>query len=189
MNEIKNLWKSQNIITFDTKGNIHPVEIIKIETINNSAILQKYNNAKSQMKIPNEQFVFHGTHPDNLPSILKSGFDLTKINKNDVNGMGNGIYVSRLGHVSMWYCKVICDGATEFPLLVCKALLGKEYKYDKHPMNHEYSKIPGYDTHHRAKKCTLSKDCSFHGYSAHDESVIFDIDRLLPLYILHLKIQ
>ena len=166
---------------FTTKESNYLRTIIKVDSvdlIHNCNLSLQYNLEKEKMNVINESIVYHGTRVSNLPSICIKGFDLKYLGTVTGNKeyLGAGIYCSQRAEQSLLYVRAEIEyepGSTT-SLLVCKALLGKEYVLDTYSNYGKYtgfSKEMGYDSH-----------CDPKGY----EHVIFDVARLLPFCILNL---
>lgn len=163
--DIKTLFNSE-------KHNVHR-ELKSIEDITVSdELIYRYNKRKSEMKNPNETILFHGTHPRNIKSIIKNGFDIKYLGINTGNkGLyGPGIYTSSKISTAIYYCYEInkygYDGnIKDFQLLCCKVLLGNMLECKN---TIEYFKDE-YDSHY-----------------SKDEYVVKSNDQIIPIYILHI---
>ena len=119
----------------------------------------------------NHRLLFHGTpKAKNLQSIVKGGFLLSKLGSNTKNtGLyGAGIYFSEHTDTSKLYSQGVGS------MLVCEVLIGKPYQA---PLKSgaKLHKPHIYTSHVSDAKC--------------QEVVIYDMDAILPQYIVHFTKQ
>ena len=155
------------------------MEIQSIDIVRNRRLQQKFEAKKAQLAAKEGSDVkslllFHGTPQQNVPSILRDNFDLSKV----VNGRahGNGVYFSEQPEVSLGYSmtpanrRLLSQGRKKrkldenkneeaaTSLILCQVLMGSNIKEVKHA-----------------------------GVSACFAIVVPDVDQILPRFVLHLK--
>ena len=93
-------------LRMQAKGRHTNMEIQSIDIVRNRRLQQKFEAKKAQLAAKEGSDVkslllFHGTPQQNVPSILRDNFDLSKV----VNGRahGNGVYFSEQPEVSLGY--------------------------------------------------------------------------------------
>ena len=93
-------------LRMQAKGRHTNMEIQSIDIVRNRRLQQKFEAKKAQLAAKEGSDVkslllFHGTPQQNVPSILRDNFDLSKV----VNGRahGNGVYFSEQPEVSLSY--------------------------------------------------------------------------------------
>jgi len=123
---------------------------------------------------------WHGTSKENAENIIANNFSLSKLGDNTGNEgcCGAGIYFSEFFTISTGYSSEFNDGGC---LLLCRLLPGRSLDVVTGPtLNYgdEWLGAPlaqGYDSH---RAC---KDQKGRGH----ELVIFDVDQVLPCYLVH----
>jgi len=150
-------------------------EVQSVDYYLNPVLIQKYElmQAKLKAKYPSGSdslpiLAFHGTKLENIPNIVQANFDLAKLasNTGDRGYYGAGIYFSEFPEVSISY------GDTG-RLLLCRVLPGKSYDCSNTMLGQSLQ--AGYDSHR------VSADAEGHG----QELVIFDVDQILPCYVIN----
>jgi len=156
--------------------NMH-YEVQSVDLYLNPDLMAKYEKMQAEMeqKYPgtNESkpiLAFHGTRVTNIDNIVQENFDLSKLASNTGNrgAYGAGIYFSEFPKVSIGY------GDTS-KLLLCKVLPGKSYDC-LHTM-------PGQGLQHGFDSHRVRADNEGRGH----ELVIFDVDQILPCYVINYK--
>lgn len=152
-------------------------EVQSVDLYLNPALMTKFEmmQAKLEAKYPggNEHkpvLAFHGTRVKNITPIVEDNFDLSKLATNTGNqgAYGAGIYFSEFPEVSIGY------GNTG-KLLLCKVLPGKSYDCPTTMLGQALQS--GYDSHR------VRADTEGRGH----ELVIFDIDQILPCYVINYR--
>ena len=157
-------------LRMQAKGRHTNMEIQSIDIVRNRRLQQKFEAKKAQLAAKEGSDVkslllFHGTPQQNVPSILRDNFDLSKV----VNGRahGNGVYFSEQPEVSLGYAnnggkkRKLDENKNEeatTSLILCQVLMGSNVKEVKHG-----------------------------GVSACWAIVVPEVDQILPRYVLHLK--
>ena len=166
-------------LRMQAKGRHTNMEIQSIDIVRNRRLQQKFEAKKAQLAAKEGSDVkslllFHGTPQQNVPSILRDNFDLSKV----VNGRahGNGVYFSEQPEVSLGYSMtpanrgLLSQGGKKrkldenkneeatTSLILCQVLMGSNIKEVKHG-----------------------------GVSACWAIVVPEVDQILPRYVLHLK--
>lgn len=135
----------------------------------NPVLIRKFQRKKQVMKRRlgaggvNTILAWHGTPKSNIDSIVEDNFSISCLSKNsgDKGYYGAGIYFSEFANVSQGYG----DG-----LLLCQIMLGNTYRMSGVKMGCAQKK--GYDSH------------MVGGGKYGTEIVIFDVDQILPCYIV-----
>ena len=150
---------------------LHQTRITSIDIVINKDLEAKFEATKRSFKtngIPvNEILAYHGTHPDNIDSILKDNLKLIYA-KRQVYGKGN--YFSEFPSISLSYGE---------GLLLCRILPGKEF-VDSTP----HVDIPeGYNS----KKVQFHEDeASASAANLSGEMIIIEnSDQILPFFVIH----
>lgn len=143
-------------------------KVTKVEYVINPKLMAKFQKRRLEMaqEVDWEQtkpiLCFHGTREENIPNIIENNFNLDHVGSTtDAGFFGAGIYFSELPSISMSYA-----GGAKF--LLCQVLVGQTYKMPKVQMGCGLK--PGYHSH--------SSPCG-------SEIVIFNMDQILPTYIVH----
>ena len=149
-----------------------------IEKVTNFELSVKFFESVSQLFDPSYVVEkFHGTSESGVSGIIKDGFLLPK--SNGKNMYGDGVYLASDSSKSAQekYTK------QSNMLLLCRVALGKCKTVTKACNNMTGSKLKkeGYDSLYAQRD---SKDT---GGVLFDEFVVFDPDRVLPVYIIHYK--
>eukprot|EP01084_Bolivina_argentea_P029355 54479_1 len=129
-------------------------------------LMDKYvYNDESKLNIV---LAWHGTQKSNVNGIVEHNFDLNKLSESsgDTGWYGCGIYLSEYASISSGYGD---------SLLLCKVILGKAYKMKTNQQQNGRGLEHGYD-------CHLVVDQNNKQYG--QEIVIFDVDQILPCYIV-----
>jgi len=144
---------------------INPTLIGKYE-IMQAKLSAKYSGGNASLSLP--ILAFHGTKLENIPNIVQTNFDLSKLasNTGDRGYYGAGIYFSEFPEVSIGY------GNTG-RLLLCRVLPGKSYDCPSTMLGQGLQ--AGYDSHR------VHADAEGRGH----ELVIFDADQILPCYVIN----
>ena len=154
-------------------GNYHGrnLTVKSVDYYVNPPLMRKFDLKLAAMrrKYPGQEegdyiLAFHGTpSEDNVQKIVKDNFSMELSCKFRPGLYGKGVYFSEFPNVSIGY------GGQ---LLLCKVLPGKSYTQGTidSPLQ------PGYDSH------IHSPDEKGRG----QELVIFDVDQILPCYVIHL---
>ena len=140
----------------------------------NPALIRRFQRKKEAMRRRlgaggvNTILAWHGTPSGNVDSIVEDNFSISRLSQNsgDSGYFGAGIYFSEFANVSQGYG----DG-----LLLCQIMLGKAHRMTTVKMG-----------------CAQKKGCDSHmvvGGGKHSgkygtEIVIFDVDQILPCYIV-----
>ncbi|KAL3131104.1 hypothetical protein ABBQ38_000414 [Trebouxia sp. C0009 RCD-2024] len=77
------------------------LKLVAIEEVLNPALWKAYTQQKESMAEPNEQWLFHGSGPENIANISAEGFDVKLANPN--GSYGAGIYFARDSSTSQNY--------------------------------------------------------------------------------------
>eukprot|EP01083_Nonionella_stella_P260567 888275_1 len=144
---------------------INPRLINKFEK-KKSALMEKYKfNDESELKIV---LAWHGTKPQHIGSIVENNFDLSRLSASSGNTgyFGSGIYFSEYASISSGYGK---------GLLLCKVILGKAYRMKTTQQQNGRVLEEGYDSH-----LVVARNNNDYG----QEIVIFDVDQILPCYVV-----
>jgi len=144
---------------------INPSLITRFER-KKQALMDKYEYTdESQLNIV---LAWHGTKRKNIDSIVENNFDLNRlsVNSGDTGWYGCGIYFSEYASISSGYG----DG-----LLLCKVILGKSYRMSTAHKQTGRGLQAGFDSH-----LVVGDSHSQYG----QEIVIFDVDQILPCYII-----
>jgi len=159
-----------------TKRNLN-YEVLSVDYYVNPILISKYELIEAKMSAKyatgNESkpiLAFHGTKLENIPNIVQANFKLSKLASNTGNrgAYGAGIYFSEFPEVSIGY------GNTG-RLLLCRVLPGKSYDCKSQMLGQSLQ--AGYDSHrHMADAEGRGK-----------ELVIFDVDQILPCYVINYK--
>ena len=78
-------------------------KVVAIEEVLNPALWKLYTGQKESMPEPNEQWLFHGSGPENIANITVEGFDVKLANPN--GSYGAGIYFARNSLTSQGYTR------------------------------------------------------------------------------------
>lgn len=173
--EIINIFNSQ-APKFDEKS----LKLIHLKLLTNQTLTNKYHSIKNR---ENELLLFHGTKQHNIDVICQNGFDTTKYVYS--GHIGRGSYFSTLIQQSIYYtlnCPYEGD-ETDFNILVCKVNIGKCAENLNRCENVNGNKKDGYDTHSTVYT-EQTKQGSINGY----EYCVFDSKRILPLYLMCMKV-
>eukprot|EP01114_Cavostelium_apophysatum_P021747 TRINITY_DN7671_c0_g1_i1.p1 TRINITY_DN7671_c0_g1~~TRINITY_DN7671_c0_g1_i1.p1 ORF type:complete len:605 (+),score=132.91 TRINITY_DN7671_c0_g1_i1:31-1845(+) len=147
-------------------------EVTKVEYIVNPLLYRKFQARRLKLAENMEWqdtkpiLCFHGTNDKNIDSIVKNNFDMERIGKNTGNMgvFGKGIYFSESPSYSMGYV----GGGTR--IMLCQVLIGRSYKTGG------------------CMGASLQKGYDSHISTCGNEIVIYDVDSILPSYIVHYKI-
>ena len=139
--------------------------IKKVIYVINPKLIKSFINKKNELKNKcnnnlNIILAWHGTSKNNLDDIVENNFNMSIIGR---GSYGKGIYFSEYANISQGYG----DG-----LLLCKVILGKSYKMKKTAPGIGLKK--GYHSH------IVHNSSQKYG----DEIVIFDVNQILPCYIV-----
>ncbi len=105
--------------------------------------------------------LFHGTTEENMESIIKTNFLISKVgSKTDMGWYGKGIYFSEHASLSIGY------SSGNPHLLICMVLIGKAFRMENIQTGCAIKE--GYDSHVAPDGCS--------------EVVIFDTDQIIPIY-------
>jgi len=142
---------------------------IKVDYWRNYKLVKQYEECLMNAKNKTEMYLWHGTANENIEPIMKDNFSLFHLGKNSGNNgyFGAGMYFSG-EHIRVAY---------DNKVLLCKVLVGNVYNWPQNkPIEIGCGKIKGYDTHYSGQHA-----------SGKDEYVIFEMARILPCYVVHLK--
>ena len=78
-------------------------KVIAIDEVLNPALWKVYSQQRESMAEPNEQWLFHGSGPENIASISVEGFDVKLANPN--GSYGAGIYFAKDSSTSQGYTR------------------------------------------------------------------------------------
>lgn len=78
-------------------------KVIAIEEVLNPALWKLYSQQRESMAEPNEQWLFHGSGPENIANISVEGFDVKLANPN--GSYGAGIYFAKNSSTSQGYTR------------------------------------------------------------------------------------
>jgi len=150
--------------------------ITEVQYVINPPLIKKFQAKKKQLMAKhkckenglNIILAWHGTAAANVQNIVTNNFSLAKLGAHTGNkgAYGAGIYFSEFAKVS---------GAYGDGLMLCKVILGKQYQMTTAQAQVGRSLEPGYDSH-----VVVSGATSKYG----QEVVIFDVDQILPCYII-----
>ena len=87
------------------------LKLVAVEEVLNPALWKVYSQQKESMTEPNEQWLFHGSGPENIANISVEGFDVKLANPN--GSYGAGIYFAKDSSTSQGYTR-------KDPLKACK---------------------------------------------------------------------
>ena len=73
---VGSLTSSQIMQQLAASGGISQSRVIAVEEVVNPTLWNKYCDCKATMPVANEQWLFHGSHRDNIARIVAEGFDL-----------------------------------------------------------------------------------------------------------------
>lgn len=79
------------------------LKLVAVDEVLNPALWKTYTQQKESMAEPNEQWLFHGSGPENIANISVDGFDVKLANPN--GSYGAGIYFARDSSVSQGYTR------------------------------------------------------------------------------------
>eukprot|EP00483_Globobulimina_turgida_P002121 UN02123 len=154
-------------------NNINGQEINKtiqqVEYIINPKLICAFEAKKKiLMNKLNIVLAWHGTAKDNVESIVLNNFDLSRLSESsgDNGWYGSGIYFSEYASISRGYGD---------SLLLCKVILGKTFRMNANQQQTGRQLQNGYDSH-----LVVGHNNNQYG----QEIVIFDIDQILPCYIV-----
>jgi hypothetical protein len=118
---------------------------------------------------------FHGTRPQNIPSIVKHGFRVPDVSLDETGKVhqatrgsmfGRGIYSTPDVHIARQY-------GYDTNIILCAVTLGKfTYCTENDGMYLTPGPVPGFDSHVIRRK---------------GEWVVFNTDQIIPLFVLHLR--
>mmetsp|Transcript_2972 Transcript_2972/g.11366 ORF Transcript_2972/g.11366 Transcript_2972/m.11366 type:complete len:459 (-) Transcript_2972:265-1641(-) len=143
-------------------------DVTNVEYIVNSKVREKFESARQRLaekhgfmlESMKPVILFHGTSPENMESILKGNFLLSKVGSTtDAGYYGAGIYMSEFPGLSIGYTK----GSNA--LILSMVIVGRAKKMVQVTMG-----------------CSLTQGFDSHISSCGQEVVIFDMDCILPLY-------
>ena len=78
-------------------------KVVAIEEVLNPALWKLYSQQRESMAEPNEQWLFHGSGPENIANISVEGFDIKLANPN--GSYGAGIYFAKDSSTSQGYTR------------------------------------------------------------------------------------
>ena len=142
----------------------------------NPFLIDNFTKKKNEMSAKlgkdnlNIILAWHGTSSHNIKSIVENNFDLRRLAQNTGNRgfYGAGIYFSEFARISANY-------GVERQLLLCKVILGKQFRVGTGQMMLGAPLQRGFDSH----------VVNLNGQQYGQEVVIFDTDQILPCYIVH----
>jgi len=140
------------------------LKIEQVDYVVNPVLTRKWNRIKAQSGEFGDVILgFHGTDQSNIDNICQENFSMSHLGEGsgDKGWYGRGIYFSSYPGVAAQYMR----GANK--LLLCQLIPGRVFKASRHdgqPLK------AGYDSH-------VSEDGT--------ETVIFDVNRILPTYVVH----
>jgi len=143
----------------------------KVEYWRNGALEKQYQEVLMKAEDKREMYLWHGTADANIKPIMKDNFSLTCLGKNSGNKgyFGAGIYFSS-EHIRVAY---------DNKVLLCKVIVGKVYNWpNSKAIQLGCGKMKGYDCHFSGNHA-----------SGKDEYVIFEMERILPCYVVHVTPQ
>jgi len=158
-------------------GTVKPIytptkyRVVKVEYWRNAALERQYEEYLKKAGDKREMYLWHGTADANIKPIMKDNFSLKCLGKNSGNKgyFGAGIYFSS-EHIRVAY---------DNKVLLCKVIVGKVYNWpESKPIQVGCGKMAGYDSHFSGN----------HG-AGKDEFVIFEMERILPCYVIHVTPQ
>ncbi|KAG9288126.1 hypothetical protein G9A89_022145 [Geosiphon pyriformis] len=162
--------------------------ISTIAVLQNRVIWERYQHFKNTKKIMeaqarpsnlaseefmtffNDTVLFHGTHPDNVNSILEHGLD-GRLSRSFGN-CGPAIYLSP----SFEKCDLFSSRNNNHQrcLIVCVTALGKIYDNNKHQAVDSHTKYP-----------PKGHDCVKHYVAVADEYVVYENAQVLPILAIY----
>ena len=156
---------------FNRMAQRHKYKVQSVDYYINPPLLDKFRKKQASLQEQygvesiESKFIlgFHGTDPQNVETIVKGNFDISKV-KTCLYGLG--IYFSEFPDISIGYARTN-------KLLLCKILPGKSFDVDDVCYNMKPLEA-GYDSHR------VRKDSEGSGWAI----VINNPDQILPCYVI-----
>ena len=121
------------------EGSIATYTLLSTDYVVNSTLFNRFKSAKSalkqQGKSTEEIWAYHGTHSNNLDSIVKNGFYLPSrkgYSRSNGTAWGNGLYIGATIRQSTSYANALdADNPIKnrMKLILCRVLVGKVDRY------------------------------------------------------------